>query len=64
MSNQIAGCCMLFGYFYAFSMAALPLIGVSSYQHSSICLPLSISNTFDQVSYKYVLLSHVLRFIL
>lgn len=39
---------MVVGYAYCLTMAALPLIGVSSYQHSSICLPLYIANVWDQ----------------
>ncbi|KAI6192847.1 hypothetical protein M3Y99_01913700 [Aphelenchoides fujianensis] len=38
-----------FGYLYAITMAALPLFGVSSYEVSSICLPLSIENASDRI---------------
>ncbi|KAI6185461.1 Follicle-stimulating hormone receptor [Aphelenchoides besseyi] len=38
-----------FGYAYALLMAALPLFGVSSYEVSSICLPLSISSVTDRI---------------
>uniref|UniRef100_A0A914WTS2 G-protein coupled receptors family 1 profile domain-containing protein n=1 Tax=Plectus sambesii TaxID=2011161 RepID=A0A914WTS2_9BILA len=39
---------MFLGYIYATLMAALPLLGVSSYSPTSICLPLKISSTVDR----------------
>uniref|UniRef100_A0A915CNA5 G-protein coupled receptors family 1 profile domain-containing protein n=1 Tax=Ditylenchus dipsaci TaxID=166011 RepID=A0A915CNA5_9BILA len=49
MTTKAACLFMSLGYFYAFSMASLPLMGVSSYQRSSICLPLSINSITDRV---------------
>lgn len=59
MSSKCAFILIFIGYTYAFVMASLPLFGISSYQNSSVCLPLSINNNIDQVkliffiNYKY-----------
>ncbi|CAD5231092.1 unnamed protein product [Bursaphelenchus xylophilus] len=49
MSSTTAYITIFLGYLYAFVMAALPLFGISSYEVSSICLPLSIDNVIDQI---------------
>lgn len=49
MSSRTAYLLMGLGYFYSFVMAALPLFGINTYTRSSICLPLSIDDIFDQV---------------
>lgn len=49
LSPLCAGISLLFGYIYSIGMAVLPLFGISSYQHSSICLPLHIQNPIDKV---------------
>ncbi|KAI1701345.1 7 transmembrane receptor (rhodopsin family) domain-containing protein [Ditylenchus destructor] len=49
MSAKASCLFMGLGYTYAFIMATLPLVGVSSYQRSSICLPLLINNLMDRV---------------
>ncbi|CAD5226111.1 unnamed protein product [Bursaphelenchus okinawaensis] len=49
MSSKTAYVTILLGYAYAFLIAALPLFGISSYEVSSICLPLSIAKPADQL---------------
>ncbi|KAE9549205.1 hypothetical protein FO519_007585 [Halicephalobus sp. NKZ332] len=49
ISSKNAYSLMGVGYCYALIMAGLPLIGVSSYERTSICLPLSIKSTTDRL---------------
>lgn len=49
ISSKNAYSLMGIGYVYALTMATLPLLGVSSYQRTSICLPLSIKSTTDRM---------------
>lgn len=55
MSSKCACILIFIGYTYAFIMASLPLFGISSYQNSSVCLPLSISNNIDQVNFVFLI---------
>lgn len=40
---------MSVAYIIAFTMAILPVVGVSTYTSTSVCLPLSIENSIDRV---------------
>ncbi|KAI6190704.1 Follicle-stimulating hormone receptor [Aphelenchoides bicaudatus] len=51
------------GYIYCVVVAALPLLGVSSYGASSICLPLSIESLGDQIYITAGLLTTALAFL-
>uniref|UniRef100_A0A1I7YGS9 G_PROTEIN_RECEP_F1_2 domain-containing protein n=1 Tax=Steinernema glaseri TaxID=37863 RepID=A0A1I7YGS9_9BILA len=48
MGPKLAYGLMMGGYVFSFGMAVGPWFGVSSYETSSICLPLSIEDVFDQ----------------
>jgi hypothetical protein len=54
---------MSFGYLYAILMATLPLLGVSSYAETSICLPLAIGSAVDRTYIVIGLLFNVLAFV-
>uniref|UniRef100_A0A7E4V9K7 G_PROTEIN_RECEP_F1_2 domain-containing protein n=1 Tax=Panagrellus redivivus TaxID=6233 RepID=A0A7E4V9K7_PANRE len=49
ITPRAAAWLMGIGYSYAIIMAVLPWFGVSSYQRSSICLPLSVTNEVDKI---------------
>jgi hypothetical protein len=52
LSGRGAAVALLVGYAYSLGMASLPLLGLaSSYQHSSICLPLHIESIADKVGH-------------
>ncbi|XP_066550653.1 thyrotropin receptor [Amia ocellicauda] len=54
---------MLGGWIFCFLLALLPLIGVSSYQKVSICLPMDIHTTVAQVYIISVLIMNILAFV-
>lgn len=47
---------MVFGWIYALTMATLPVLGISSYTKTSICLPMGTEDTTDLI-YLIILLS-------
>lgn len=49
---------MIFAHMIAITMALLPIIGVSTYTSTSVCLPISIENNYDLVSLNYILLKN------
>ncbi|XP_028252857.1 thyrotropin receptor [Parambassis ranga] len=53
---------MLGGWIFCLIMALLPLVGVSSYQKVSICLPMDTQSTVAQVYIMSVLILNVLAF--
>ncbi|XP_054262380.1 follicle-stimulating hormone receptor-like isoform X2 [Macrosteles quadrilineatus] len=55
---------MFVGWAYALVLAALPLIGVSSYSSTSICLPMDTHNTVSVVYILYLLAFTGIAFIL
>uniref|UniRef100_A0A914EQ66 G-protein coupled receptors family 1 profile domain-containing protein n=1 Tax=Acrobeloides nanus TaxID=290746 RepID=A0A914EQ66_9BILA len=48
MTPKLGYILMSIGYSYALLMATLPLFGVSSYQKTSVCLPLAITSGVDR----------------
>ncbi|VDM47299.1 unnamed protein product [Toxocara canis] len=50
-------------YIFALTMALLPLVGVSTYTSTSVCLPLSIENVFDRFYLMFGLLFNLLAFL-
>uniref|UniRef100_A0AC35TSW6 G_PROTEIN_RECEP_F1_2 domain-containing protein n=1 Tax=Rhabditophanes sp. KR3021 TaxID=114890 RepID=A0AC35TSW6_9BILA len=48
MKSRFAYGLITFAIVFAFTMASFPLMGISSYQRTSICLPLAIENYWDQ----------------
>ncbi|XP_043916072.1 follicle-stimulating hormone receptor-like [Protopterus annectens] len=55
---------MIGGWVFAFTVAFLPLVGVSSYMKVSICLPMDIESQLSQAYIIVILLLNVLAFIL
>ena len=51
-----AGKIMIIGWFYAAAMATLPLVGVSGYSTTSICLPMDHTKSID-IAYLVILLT-------
>uniref|UniRef100_A0A1I8ERG9 G_PROTEIN_RECEP_F1_2 domain-containing protein n=1 Tax=Wuchereria bancrofti TaxID=6293 RepID=A0A1I8ERG9_WUCBA len=54
---------MAVAYMIAFTMAVLPIIGVSTYTSTSVCLPLSIEDNFDRIYVIGSLLFNLLAFL-
>uniref|UniRef100_F1L5M5 Thyrotropin receptor n=1 Tax=Ascaris suum TaxID=6253 RepID=F1L5M5_ASCSU len=50
-------------YIFAFTMALLPIIGVSTYTSTSVCLPLSIESLFDRAYLMFGLLFNLSAFL-
>uniref|UniRef100_A0A0N5C195 G_PROTEIN_RECEP_F1_2 domain-containing protein n=1 Tax=Strongyloides papillosus TaxID=174720 RepID=A0A0N5C195_STREA len=63
MRTRLAYPMIFFGYAFAITMASLPLFGISSYQRTSICLPLSIQNHWDQFFIIFGLFFNLFAFI-
>ncbi|XP_003758338.1 follicle-stimulating hormone receptor [Sarcophilus harrisii] len=55
---------MLIGWIFAFSVALLPIFGVSSYMKVSICLPMDIDSTLSQLYVIFLLVLNVLAFVI
>ncbi|XP_059696817.1 follicle-stimulating hormone receptor isoform X1 [Haemorhous mexicanus] len=54
---------MVFGWLFAFTVALLPIFGVSSYMKVSICLPMDIETPFAQAYVMFLLVLNVLAFV-
>ncbi|XP_068042656.1 follicle-stimulating hormone receptor isoform X3 [Anomalospiza imberbis] len=54
---------MIFGWVFAFTVALLPIFGVSSYMKVSICLPMDIETPFAQAYVMFLLVLNVLAFV-
>uniref|UniRef100_A0A8C5ME46 Follicle-stimulating hormone receptor n=1 Tax=Leptobrachium leishanense TaxID=445787 RepID=A0A8C5ME46_9ANUR len=54
---------MLSGWIFAFTVAVLPIIGVSSYMKVSICLPMDIETTLSQAYIIFLLVINVVTFV-
>ncbi|RLW07191.1 hypothetical protein DV515_00004178 [Chloebia gouldiae] len=54
---------MIFGWVFAFTVALLPIFGVSSYMKVSICLPMDIETLFAQAYVMFLLVLNVLAFV-
>ncbi|XP_039563638.1 follicle-stimulating hormone receptor isoform X2 [Passer montanus] len=54
---------MVFGWVFAFTVALLPIFGVSSYMKVSICLPMDIETPFAQAYVMFLLVLNVLAFV-
>ncbi|XP_064020387.1 follicle-stimulating hormone receptor isoform X3 [Pogoniulus pusillus] len=54
---------MAFGWLFAFTVALLPIFGVSSYTKVSICLPMDIETPFSQAYVIFLLVLNVLAFV-
>ncbi|XP_026651929.2 follicle-stimulating hormone receptor isoform X2 [Zonotrichia albicollis] len=54
---------MAFGWVFAFTVALLPIFGVSSYMKVSICLPMDIETPFAQAYVMFLLVLNVLAFV-
>uniref|UniRef100_A0A4W5KMR8 Thyroid stimulating hormone receptor n=1 Tax=Hucho hucho TaxID=62062 RepID=A0A4W5KMR8_9TELE len=54
---------MLAGWFFCLLLAMLPLVGISSYQKVSICLPMDTQSTMAQVYIVSVLILNILAFL-
>ncbi|KFO07172.1 Follicle-stimulating hormone receptor, partial [Balearica regulorum gibbericeps] len=55
---------MIFGWMFAFTVAILPIFGVSSYMKVSICLPMDIETSFSQAYVIFILVLNVLAFVI
>ncbi|XP_006014782.1 follicle-stimulating hormone receptor [Alligator sinensis] len=55
---------MIFGWLFAFTVALLPIFGVSSYMKVSICLPMDIDMPFSQAYVIFLLVLNVLAFVI
>ncbi|NXR60596.1 FSHR protein, partial [Rhadina sibilatrix] len=55
---------MIFGWVFAFTVALLPIFGVSSYMKVSICLPMDIETPFAQAYVMFLLVLNVLAFVI
>ncbi|CAI4227082.1 unnamed protein product [Auanema sp. JU1783] len=49
LSLKVTLCLLGIGWIYSIVMAAVPLLGISSYSTTSICLPLKVDNIVDKV---------------
>lgn len=54
---------MIFGWMFAFTVALLPIFGVSSYMKVSICLPMDIETPFSQAYVIFLLVLNVVAFV-
>ncbi|PAV88301.1 hypothetical protein WR25_13156 [Diploscapter pachys] len=62
--SQFAGVGLIVGaWIFSLVMACLPLMGVSSYSETSICLPLRVKNYFDRSFIIFGLLFNLIAFI-
>ncbi|XP_034620232.1 follicle-stimulating hormone receptor isoform X2 [Trachemys scripta elegans] len=55
---------MIFGWMFAFTVALLPIFGVSSYMKVSICLPMDIETPLSQAYIIFLLVLNVLAFMI
>ncbi|XP_064411710.1 follicle-stimulating hormone receptor isoform X1 [Latimeria chalumnae] len=55
---------MIGGWIFAFTVAFLPVVGVSSYMKVSICLPMDIETSLSQAYIVFILILNVLAFII
>ncbi|XP_072189237.1 follicle-stimulating hormone receptor isoform X3 [Excalfactoria chinensis] len=55
---------MIFGWMFAFTVALLPIFGISSYMKVSICLPMHIETPFSQAYVIFLLVLNVLAFVI
>ncbi|CAM5103266.1 unnamed protein product [Eretmochelys imbricata] len=55
---------MIFGWMFAFTVAVLPIFGVSSYMKVSICLPMDIETPLSQAYIIFLLVLNVLAFMI
>ncbi|NXY07474.1 FSHR protein, partial [Pteruthius melanotis] len=55
---------MVFGWVFAFTVALLPIFGVSSYMKVSICLPMDIETPFAQAYVIFLLVLNVVTFVI
>ncbi|XP_017585593.1 PREDICTED: follicle-stimulating hormone receptor isoform X6 [Corvus brachyrhynchos] len=55
---------MIFGWVFAFTVALLPIFGVSSYMKVSICLPMDIETPFAQAYVIFLLVLNVVTFVI
>ncbi|XP_009469492.1 PREDICTED: follicle-stimulating hormone receptor [Nipponia nippon] len=55
---------MIFGWMFAFTVALLPIFGVSSYIKVSICLPMDIETPVSQAYVMFLLVLNVLAFVI
>ncbi|XP_060770200.1 thyrotropin receptor [Neoarius graeffei] len=58
-----ASAVMLGGWLSCLLLALMPVLGVSSYQKVSICLPMSTQNLLDQVYILFMLVVNILAFV-
>ncbi|XP_046729425.1 thyrotropin receptor isoform X1 [Silurus meridionalis] len=58
-----ASAVMLGGWFFCLLLALMPVLGVSSYQKVSICLPMSTQNLVDQVYILFMLVINIVAFL-
>ncbi|KAE8600745.1 hypothetical protein XENTR_v10013388 [Xenopus tropicalis] len=54
---------MASGWVFSFTVALLPIVGVSSYMKVSICLPMDIENPLSQAYIMFLLVLNVLAFV-
>ncbi|XP_075391874.1 follicle-stimulating hormone receptor isoform X1 [Tenrec ecaudatus] len=54
---------MLVGWIFAFTVALLPICGISSYMKVSICLPMDIDSPLSQLYVMFLLVLNVLAFV-
>ncbi|XP_065124958.1 thyrotropin receptor [Paramisgurnus dabryanus] len=54
---------MAIGWLFCLLLALMPLVGVSSYQKVSICLPMDTQTSVDQVYILFVLVLNILAFV-
>ncbi|KAM4771759.1 follicle-stimulating hormone receptor [Rhinophrynus dorsalis] len=55
---------MISGWVFAFTVALLPIVGVSSYMKVSICLPMDIETPLSQTYIVFLLVLNVLAFVI
>ncbi|XP_051831205.1 follicle-stimulating hormone receptor [Antechinus flavipes] len=55
---------MLIGWIFAFTVALLPIFGISSYMKVSICLPMDIDSPLSQLYVIFLLVLNVLAFVI
>ncbi|OXB59826.1 hypothetical protein ASZ78_014474 [Callipepla squamata] len=55
---------MIFGWMFAFTVALLPIFGISSYMKVSICLPMHIETPYSQAYVIFLLVLNVLAFVI
>nr|AAN01360.1 thyroid-stimulating hormone receptor [Clarias gariepinus] len=58
-----ASAVMLVGWILSLLLALMPVLGVSSYQKVSICLPMSTENLLDQVYILFMLVINIVAFV-